>query len=181
MRVIAGEYRSRLLCTLDGSNTRPTLDKVKGAVFSKIGYNISNSKFLDLFSGSGSIGIEALSRGAKLVVLNDMNKDANNIIKKNLVMLKASNYELYQLSYKILIDKLSNYQFDYIYLDPPFNDVDYNDLLNLISNSTLMSPNCLVIIESSVELKLNINYNHLVQMKSVKYGKIKISYYKNEE
>ena len=177
MRVISGEYRSRILNTLEGNTTRPTLDKVKGAIFSRYNSNINGSTFLDLFSGSGSIGIEAISRGASLVIFNDINNKANKIIESNLKMLKINNYELYQLDYIILLDKLKNYKFDYIYLDPPFNNIDYDELLNNISNSNILKDNTNIIVESTNDIKLNDKYNKLVLIKSVKYGNIKISYF----
>ena len=176
MRIIAGEYRSRILKTLEGNNTRPTLDKIKGAVFSKFNNNIYDSIFLDLFSGSGSIGIEAISRGAKLVIFNDINNNAYNIINYNINNLNISNYELYKLDYKLLINKL-DYKFNYIYLDPPFNNINYDELLEYISNSNIMNNNCYIIVESLVDILLKDNYNKLVKIKDAKYGKIKITYY----
>ncbi len=182
MRIIAGEYRSRKLKTLEGDKTRPTLDKVKGAIFSKIGPKIYDAVFVDVFSGSGNLGLEAISRGASMVYFNDASTSACKIIKENIDILKVKNYSLTTLDYKSFLNKLEseNIMADFIYLDPPFSDVDYHDLLNYVSNLQIIDKNTLIIVESKKELVLNENYNNLVLSKSVNYGSVKISYYSKE-
>lgn len=179
MRVIAGEYRSRILKSLDGQDTRPTLDKIKGAVFSSIGHKILGSSFLDLFAGSGAIGIEAKSRGAKHVILNDYAKKAYEVVMLNLKNLDISDIIVYSLNYRSCLDKLisNDYKFDYVYLDPPFIDIDYHQLISDVCSSSLLHEKSKVIIESPYQEKLLPKYGDYILDKSMKYGSIKISYY----
>ena len=119
MRVVAGKYKRSTLLTLDSLATRPTKDMVKEALFSSI--YVEDSLFLDLFSGSGSIGIEALSRGARDVVFNDLSKDAVKVIKTNLSKFKEDK-RVYNLDYLSCLNRLED-KFDYI-----FGDIAYDKL-----------------------------------------------------
>ena len=104
MRIISGTARGTKLYTLEGQTTRPTLDRVKESLFNIIQNEIPNSIFLDLFSGSGAIGLEAASRGAKKVILCDKSKDAIQIIKKNIEKTHLSEkVKLYNLDYELLL------------------------------------------------------------------------------
>lgn len=130
MRVISGSFKGRKLASPKGLHIRPTPDKVRGALFNIIGWAIEDSLFLDLFAGTGAIGIEALSRGAYEVVFVDNNNVAIKIIKKNLEDLGFHcNYELQTPDYRLkiirgdateIIGKFKPRQFDFIFLDPPY-------------------------------------------------------------
>ena len=122
MRIISGTARGTKLFTLEGQTTRPTLDRVKESIFNIIQNQIINSNFLDVFSGSGAIGLEAASRGAKKVILCDKSKDAINIINKNIekTHLKEK-IELYNLDYETLLKNKIKEKMDIIYIDPPYN------------------------------------------------------------
>lgn len=121
MRIISGTAKGTKLYTLDGLNTRPTLDRVKESIFNIIQNDINNSKVLDLFSGSGAIGLEFASRGATEVYLCDNSKDACNIINKNILKTHlADKVKIFNLDFLSLIKKLENEKFDIIYLDPPY-------------------------------------------------------------
>ena len=105
MRIIGGKARGTKLYTLEGENTRPTLDRVKESLFNIIQTEIPNSIFLDLFSGSGAIGLEAVSRGAKKAILCDKSKDAIKIIEKNIKKTHLEEkIEYYQLPFEILLN-----------------------------------------------------------------------------
>ena len=131
MKIIAGKYKRTPIKTLDGQDiTRPTRDIVKEAVFSTIIINQDDS-FLDLFSGSGSIGLEALSRGANRVVLNDNNIKAKKIIETNLDKVHE-NCEVYNLDYQECLKRLSGEHFDYIYCDPPYDFKSYDEIFYYI-------------------------------------------------
>jgi 16S rRNA (guanine966-N2)-methyltransferase len=177
MRVVAGKYRGLVLKTIEGVSTRPTLDRVKEAVFSSLG-DISGMVGLDLFAGSGGIGIEMLSRGAILVWFNDASAQVMTLIKLNLIHCKVpvSDYVLFNNDYHVMLNDAAadNQQFDLIYLDPPFAGISYQSIIDLIQQYKLLKVGGRLIIES--ELTLTINANELELYKSAKYGRIKVSY-----
>ena len=154
MRIISGKARGTKLYTLEGNITRPTLDRVKESVFNIIQNNIIESVFVDLFSGSGAIGLEAASRGAKKVILCEKDKNAANVIKKNIEKTHLNeNTILYNMNYEKMIEKL-NEKIDIIYIDPPYKtDLAYESLkkmieLELITNDTL------IIVETDEEERI---------------------------
>ena len=121
MRIISGKARGTKLYTLDGTATRPTLDRVKESLFNIIQNDIEDSTVLDLFSGSGAIGLEFLSRGAKRAVLCDSSKDAIKIIKQNVPKTHfEEKVEVYNMEFTKLVERLQNQKFDIIYIDPPY-------------------------------------------------------------
>lgn len=175
MRVIAGKYKRSNLFTLDGDLTRPTKDMVKEALFSSISIN-DNTVFLDLFSGSGSIGIEALSRGAKDVIFNDINKDAVMIIKNNLNKFKE-NRIVYNLSYKECLNTIKM-QFDYVYLDPPYSFSNYEEIFKLLIENKLLKENAIIIVEVRKDVILKEKLINLSLFKEKKYGITKLLYFR---
>lgn len=155
MRIIGGKARGTKLYTLEGDNTRPTLDRVKESLFNIIQRDIPESIFLDLFSGSGAIGLEAVSRGAKKAILCDKSKDAINIIKKNIEKTRfQEQIELYQLPFeKLLNDKIKE-KIDIIYIDPPYKtDFVYN-AIKIILDKNLINDDSIVIIETDEEQRV---------------------------
>lgn len=155
MRIIGGKARGTKLYTLEGDNTRPTLDRVKESLFNIIQREIQESIFLDLFSGSGAIGLEAVSRGAKKAILCDKSKDAINIIKKNIEKTHfREQIELYQLPFeKLLNDKIKE-KIDIIYIDPPYKtDFVYN-AIKIILDKNLINDDSIVIIETDEEQRV---------------------------
>ena len=121
MRIISGKAKGTKLYTLEGTNTRPTLDRVKESIFNIIQNDIEDAEILDLFAGSGAIGLEFLSRGAKKAVLCDKSKDAIEIIKRNVQKTHMEEKtQILNLDFEVCLDKIKNQQFDIIYLDPPY-------------------------------------------------------------
>lgn len=180
MRIIAGKYKKTPLKTLDGTDiTRPTKDMVKEAVFSSIDI-YSDTYFLDLFSGSGAIGLEALSRNAKEVVFNDVNKNAVKIINENLKKVNENRLVL-NLDYSECLKRLSNYKFDYIYIDPPYIFNDYDNLFSLVNEYALLNEKGKIIIETKKDNILKEEYIDMFQYKDKKYGITKVLYYKKKE
>lgn len=155
MRIISGTARGTKLYTLEGQATRPTLDRVKESLFNIIQNEIPNSVFLDLFSGSGAIGLEAASRGAKKVILCDKSKDAIKIINKNIEKTHLSEkVELYNLDYKLLLETKIKENLDIVYIDPPYDsDFAIKSIKSLI-DTKLINENSNIIIETDDEEKI---------------------------
>ena len=151
MRVISGKSRGKKLISLDGDNTRPTLDRVKEALFSKIQFDIQNSVVLDLFAGSGALGIEALSRGAKEVVFCDNVLDAINIIKQNVTNTKNLDKSIIiNQDYKKVLENMykQNKKFDIIFLDPPYKTNLAIESLHKIIDKDLLANEGIIIVET---------------------------------
>ena len=155
MRIISGTARGTKLFTLEGETTRPTLDRVKESMFKIIQNEVQNSIFIDLFSGSGAIGLEAASRGAKRVILCDKSKQAINIINKNIekTHLKEK-IELYNLDYEILLKSKIKEQADIIYIDPPYKSDFAIKAVNIILENKLINEDSTIIIETDEEEKI---------------------------
>lgn len=173
MRVVGGIYRSRVLVAPIGLDTRPTLDNVKEALFNVINYNINNSVFVDLFSGSGGIGIEAISRGAKKVYFNDINIKAYNAIKNNLNNLKIDK-NLYSLTKYDYVDLLNSIEekIDYIFLDPPYNFKDYKGIIDILETRNLLKDSSMIIIEQTKDFKFEAKEYYYIKEKI--YGSVKL-------
>lgn len=153
MRVIAGSARRIQLKTLEGFDTRPTTDRIKETLFNMIQHQIAGSRFLDLFSGSGAIGIEALSRGAELSVFIESNVNAVQCVKDNLAITKLQ--EQAQIICSQVLSGLKtlekkNLTFDYIFMDPPYNQNLEYDVLEFLNSSVLVDSDTIIIVEASL-------------------------------
>lgn len=175
MRVISGKYKGKNLIGFDIDGTRPTMDRVKESLFGIIQNNIKNSVVLDLFAGSGSLGIEALSNGAREVYFIDNNIELINIIKKNTNGMNE-NIHIMKSDYKNALEliKNSNIKFDIIFLDPPYKLNLINDCLDKIVEYNLLNKDGIVVCEYETE---NIENNKLKLIKDKKYGSKKIKIY----
>ena len=172
MRVIEGKYRGLTITTREGLDTRPTLDNVKEAMFNIIGFKIYDSVVCDVFSGSGALGIEALSRGAKKCYFNDVDKEAVKFIKNNLTKLKVSeDYCVSNLSYDEFLKSLKE-KMDIVLLDPPYKKYVYLDILKYLEDNNLLNPFAMFIFECEKEFKLENVEGY--KMKEYKYGKKKL-------
>ena len=167
MRIISGNYRGRKLNTIDGDSTRPTTDRVKESMFNLIMFDIEDKNVLDLFSGSGSLGIECLSRGAKSVVFNDNNQDSIKVIKENLDNIKGD-YKIYSMDYMELLRRNENAEFDLIFVDPPYNFNIDKDLLEIFACKNILKIDGKIIYETNKELVLSNDNYEIVKQK--KYG-----------
>ena len=155
MRIISGKARGTKLYTLEGNATRPTLDRVKESVFNILHNDIENSTVLDLFSGSGAIGLEFLSRGAKRAVLCDNSKDAIKIIKQNVQKTHFEEIaEVYNIEFTKLIEKLQNQKFDIIYIDPPYATDFIKISIEMIIEYKLVNENTKIIVETDDETRI---------------------------
>ena len=152
MRVIAGSRRSLPLKSLEGDTTRPTADKYKETLFNCIQMDVPNSMFLDLFSGSGAIAIEALSRGAAKAVLVENNRDALNIIKQNIHFTKFENEATIVKSDAVAyVRGLSKVDFDIIFIDPPYGKGLDRQVVEALSAKKFTNPDAIIIVEARLE------------------------------
>ncbi len=171
MRVIAGTARRLSLMTPKGMETRPTLDREKETLFNTLQNDVGGSRFLDPYAGSGQIGIEALSRGAKEAVFVEMGRDASACIKKNLEHTKLSDKAVvYANDCLTAIAKLASKKesFDIIYMDPPYDGELYEDTLRAIKNSGILAEDGIVVVESRAKYDLSFVENMGFDMVKVK-------------
>lgn len=163
MRVIAGTAKRLQSKTVKGDNTRPTTDRIKETLFNMLQNDIEGCRFLDLFSGSGAIGIEALSRGAKEAVFVENNKEAINCIKENLIFTKLVNSGIV-MSYDVMtaISMLEgrNAKFDIVFMDPPYNKEIEKEVLDRLKQSEIIDSDTMIIVEAS----LNTSFSYLRDM-----------------
>ena len=179
MRVISGKYKGTFLDGFDIAGTRPTMDRVKESMFAMIQTNLKNSVCLDLFAGSGSLGIEALSNGAKYCYFVDNSADIYKILKNNLSKFCANNYQAIFKNYKQALNdfKNNNIKFDIIILDPPYKLNLINDIIIYIYENDLLNKNGIIMCEYENEVVKNDNF---VLLKNKKYGSKNVSIYVNK-
>ena len=155
MRVIAGKARSLSLKTLPSDDTRPTTDKIKETLFNILHYDIPDCTFLDLFSGSGAIGIEALSRGAESCIFIEQNPKAIQCINENLRFTKLAGSARVIRSDVLSIlsmDSINNIQsFDFIFMDPPYDRLLEEKALRLLSDKSYVTRDTVIIVEASAK------------------------------
>ena len=156
MRVIRGTAKGKKLNSLEGLETRPTLDRVKEAVFNIIQFDIKDSVVLDLFSGSGALGIEALSRGAKEAILCDASSKAIKIINKNLEETRLKDKaKVINTDYLVALSKIKDKKFDIIFLDPPYKSDYVEKSIEYISKYNLLAENGIIIVETNDKNKID--------------------------
>ena len=176
MRIVGGKYRHRLIVYPDdATHTRPTKDRVREAIFSAVG-DITNYNVLDLYAGSGAMGIEALSRGALHCVFVDNSVIAIKTIKENVTNLKIPNeeYEIIKNRDLIALDLLQQ-KFDLIILDPPYEEGQYEMIVGLLKEKDLLSENAIIVMEANRPIILeNIDYK---KNKEYHYGEIMVFIY----
>lgn len=184
MRVIAGEYKGRQLKAVPGKTTRPTTDKIKEAVFQIMGPFFDGGNCLDLFAGSGSLGIEALSRGIEYVTFVDQHHKAIQTIKENINTLKLNDKaEIFRTDSYRSLKALSkrNFKFNLILLDPPYSKDDYKKLIDEINKFNLVENQGLIYCEYDSTKSLPENIEGFTRIKNITYGKISgISIYRKE-
>ena len=167
MKVIQGKHKGTILKGFEIDGTRPTMDRVKESLFAMIQNSITDSIVLDLFAGSGNLGIESLSMGAKECYFVDKNNIACKIIKENLAKVREEG-KVFKLDYIDALNSFTN-KFDIIFLDPPY-DTDYiNKSLELISKNDLLNNDGIVVCESNDIAKVKYN-SYFTSFKDRKYG-----------
>ena len=175
MRIIGGKARGTKLYTLDGIETRPTLDRVKESLFNILQNDISESIVLDLFSGSGAIGLEFMSRGAKKAYLCDASWKAINIIKQNAEKTHLQDQvEILNSDFKEALLNLKDVKFDLIYIDPPYKTTFIMEALEIILDIECFKKDTIIILETDEKERIE---NEIQKLKSIdviderKYGR----------
>ncbi|NLB37326.1 MAG: 16S rRNA (guanine(966)-N(2))-methyltransferase RsmD [Clostridiales bacterium] len=179
MRVITGSARGRTLQTLSGEDVRPTVDRVKEAVFSIIQFEIEGRRVLDLFGGSGQMGIEALSRGAESCIFTDIDRNAVDVIKANLKTTGLSDKAQVIQADAISFLKNNQQSFDIVFLDPPYSAGLMQKVLPLAAARTAKGG--VIVCESPLKEELPENAGGMSIYRSYKYGKTKITVYRPTE
>ncbi len=177
MRVIAGQYRGLKLFSPKDQFVRPTTDRIKEDIFNIISPYIPDGVFLDLFSGSGQIAIEAVSRGAARAVMVENSPSSIELIRKNLALLKGSKPELVKSSAeKFLIETRNEY--DIIFMDPPYKNTELTRLTDAIVNRRLVKDDGVIIIEHSSETLLPEALGEFEVFKTKLYSGTKVNFYR---
>ena len=188
MRIITGSAKGRRLVTLEGDSTRPTSERIKGAIFSSIQFECEGRVVLDLFAGSGQMGLEALSRGAARATFIDSGREAIEIVKKN-----ATTTELIGRCH-FLVSDAKNYirkasgreHFDLVFVDPPYALMCCADIADALARGGVIIPGAIVVLESGEEV-IDISDKRLSGyevIKSQSYGKkttVNILFYRGRE
>ncbi len=153
MRIIAGTARSLPLKTVEGMDTRPTTDRIKETLFNMLQHEVPGAYFLDLFAGSGQIGLEAISRGAKFAVFVENNKKAAACIEDNIRFTKFTEQaKLFNSDVMTALRSMEGkYQFDVIFMDPPYDNLHEKAVLEYLSNSSLIHEDTLIVVEASLQ------------------------------
>ncbi len=174
MRIVAGKHKGLVLSTFNAENIRPTIDRVREAIFSKIQFDIKDSVVLDLFGGTGAISLEFLSRGAKRVVTVDNSKTSIKLITEN--FKKAGEKpDLYECDYLVALGKFISMEFDFIFLDPPF-DTDYAPIaMHAIASNKLLKPTGMIIYEHALNKEFGIPQEYVL-LDEKKYGSVGVSF-----
>ena len=180
MRVIAGKAKGRQLKTPDGMLTRPTADRVKEALFSIIQFDIPGARVLDLFGGTGQLGIEALSRGAKRAVFVDEREDACRLIRENLRRTRLeSDAQVVRSDYLSYLSRCRE-TFDLIFLDPPYAEVFLENSLNKITEIDILQSGGIIVAERPLGKELPWEFSGFTRSKDYKYGKTLLTLYRKD-
>ena len=177
MRIVGGKYKGRVLAEFKGQDIRPTADMVRESLFNILQFKIFSASFLDLFSGTGAMGIEALSRGAKKVHFNDADKKSIAVLKQNLSKIKVE--EEYKITNYDAITFLQNSveKFDFIYIDPPYKTDLGERALKVVTNA--LNDNGVVIFED--EKPFDKEISGLIKYDSRKYGRVHLTFFNKGE
>lgn len=187
-RVVTGRFRGAVLQAPEGDRTRPTTDKVKEALFSIIQAYVPGSEFLDLFAGSGQIGIEALSRGAKRVTLVERSGQASSVIAKNISKIKMDGSDDIRVHKKSVAQALellgqAGEKFDIIFMDPPYRDVPLrlDEATKLIGTYRMLNEDGMLIVEHDRDCVMPEEINGLNCVRSCSYGITVITFFKDNK
>lgn len=178
MRVITGKARGVALKTPDGMLTRPTADRVKEALFSVIQFDVPTATVLDLFGGTGQLGIEALSRGAKRAVFVDHRQESCDLIRENLRLTRLTqDAQVVRSDYMQYLCHCTE-KFDIIFLDPPYAEVFLENSLKCIAEIDILQSGGIIVTERPLGKELNYEFPGYTRSRDYKYGKTLITLYR---
>lgn len=187
MRVIAGTYRSRILKSLKGSALRPTSDRLRETLFNVLGAGIAGSRFLDVFAGTGAVGIEALSRGAMEVTFIENHAPSAALIRKNLASLEANTginvicEDAVRALTSLRGKRKGGGAFDYIFIDPPYAaEADYLRVLNYLASATLVASGGIVVVEHRKTFDPSESFGTFRRVRLLRQGDAALSFYRDE-
>ncbi len=181
MRIISGKYKGHQLVSFNADHIRPTTDRVKESLFNMIQMHIEGAKVLDLFSGTGNLGLEALSRGAESVQFVEKNRKSIQILEKNIEKLKVD--EPHQILQKDVLTYLKNYEgpaFDLVFADPPFTEQMAHDVMLMADISKAFHSETLMMIESARREKILDDYPTLTRYDVREFGDKVLSFFKKK-
>jgi len=182
MRIIAGTYRGLHLRTLKGGNLRPTSDQLRETLFDVLGPRVEGSIFLDAYAGTGAVGLEALSRGARDVIFIEHHRPAVELIRRNLEALGIdSGYRLIARATMTGLERLAkeNEHFDIVFLDPPYEEIrEYHHVLRHLGRSPILGPDSMVVVEHSRHCVLEDSYASLARTRLLRHGDAQLSFYR---
>ncbi len=180
MRIIAGEFKGRRLVTPDNNDIRPTSDKVREAVFSILMNDIYGAKCLDLFAGTGGVGLEALSRGASQCVFSDSSRDAVRIINENIKRCGAGERaRIITGDYRKVLGSLRE-KFDLIFLDPPYRAGLTESCLGMVGSLDLLASAGIIVAEREAGVSLPDELCGFIKIKTRKYGKTGVDFFRRD-
>lgn len=179
MRIIAGRFKGRVLTSFQADHIRPTTDRVKESLFNKWMRHTEDALVLDLFAGTGNLGIESLSRGAQHVDFVEMNPKSIAILKKNLDLLKieSNEYSIFKQDVLIYLKKYSGNPYNLILVDPPFTEKMAHDVMLALDGSKAFNENTLIAIESVKKERIDEEYQNLYRYDFNDYGDKVLSFF----
>ena len=178
MRVISGKARGKILKTPDGVLTRPTSDRVKEAMFSIIQFDLPGAKVLDLFAGTGQLGIEAISRDASKAVFVDEREEACKLVRENLKRTGFESCSAVVRSDYMSFLKNTKEKFDIIFLDPPYAEVFLENSIKMITEIDILQTNGIIVTERPLDKELPWNFPGFTRSKDYKYGNTLITLFR---
>jgi 16S rRNA (guanine966-N2)-methyltransferase len=181
VRVIAGQYRSRILKGPGPLKLRPTSDRLRETVFNVLGPALEGSLFIDVFSGTGAMGIEAVSRGAARAILVESYAKAAQLIRQNLQSLEIQNADLVEADAVTGLEKIAHRRLlaDFIFVDPPYENVDdYPRVLEFLDGAHLLAPQGMVIVEHFAKQKLPERFVRLERTRLLEQGDASLSFFR---
>ncbi len=181
MRIISGRFKGHRLVSFQAEHIRPTTDRVKESIFNILQTYFDDSLVLDLFAGTGNLGIEALSRGAARIDAVENHKKSLGILRENLTKLKIEDeIKVHPIDVFQFLKKYQGPAFNVIFIDPPFTKAIAHDVMSALSTSSVFNQDTWVVIESSDHERLESEYSQLKRLDQRDFGDTKVSFFRQE-